>query len=294
MNGNEIWTAYEKRLLRVSAYIHEHLDEDMDLDRLSEIACLSAHHWHRVYRAVHGETLATTVRRLRLHRAAGDLVRGECSVRDIAARWGYPNLQSFTRTFAAAYGMPPARYRREGSHRAYAPENGKEPSSMFDIATRTVAEQTLLCIPHTGSYMGIGKAFETLYGTLFSRNLFTPDMRMIGVFLDDPDLVAEEKLRSFACVTAGADVPAEAPLVRRTLAGGDYAVLRHEGPYADMGVAYRWLYGTWLPASGRSIRDEVMFEAYLNNPREVPPNELLTEICLPLQPVEAARGGQSG
>lgn len=92
MSENGIWAAYEKRLLRVSAYIYEHLEEDLDLDRLSEIACLSAHHWHRVYRAVHNETLAATVRRLRLHRAAGDLVRSECSVRDIAARWGYPNL----------------------------------------------------------------------------------------------------------------------------------------------------------------------------------------------------------
>ncbi|MFC6444134.1 AraC family transcriptional regulator [Shinella zoogloeoides] len=288
MSENEIWAAYEKRLLRVSAYIYEHLDEDMDLDRLSEIACLSAHHWHRVYRAVHNETLATTVRRLRLHRAAGDLVRSESSVRDIAARWGYPNLQSFTRVFAAAYGMPPARYRREGSHRAYAPENDKETSRMFDVAVTTLPEQRLLCIPHSGSYMGIGKAFEALYGALFSRNIFQPDMRMIGLFLDDPELVAEEKLRSFACVTAGADIPAEAPLVSRTLAGGDYAVLRHKGPYANMGAAYRWLYGTWLPASGRSIRDEVMFEAYLNNPRDVPPNELLTEICLPLQSVAAA------
>ena len=288
MGESEIWATYEKRLLRVSAYIHEHLDEDMDLDRLSEIACLSAHHWHRVYRAVHNETLATTVRRLRLHRAAGDLVRSERSVRDIAVRWGYPNLQSFTRTFAAAYGMPPARYRREGSHRAYAPGNDKESSRMFDVAITTLPAQRLLCVPHSGSYMGIGKAFEALYGTLFSRNIFQPDMRMIGLFLDDPDLVVEEKLRSFACVTAGADVPAEAPLVSRMLAGGDYAVLRHKGPYANMGAAYRWLYGTWLPASGRSIRDEVMFEAYLNNPREVPPNELLTEICLPLQSVAAA------
>jgi AraC family transcriptional regulator len=289
MSENAIWAAYEKRLLRVSAYIHDHLEEDLDLDRLSEIACLSAHHWHRVYRAVHNETLAGTVRRLRLHRAAGDLVRGDRSVRDIAARWGYPNLQSFTRSFAAAYGMPPARYRRQGAHRAYEPDNGKEPSRMFDVTIRNSTEQTLLAIPHSGSYMGIGKAFEALYGTLFSRHIFQPDMRMIGVFLDDPDLVAEEKLRSFACVTAGADVPAVPPLVRRTLAGGDYAVLRHQGPYANMGVAYRWLYGTWLPASGRSIRDEVMFETYLNNPREVPPNALLTEICLPLQPaVEGA------
>ncbi|MFT4158455.1 AraC family transcriptional regulator [Shinella sp.] len=285
MSENEIWAAYEKRLLRVSAYIHEHLDEDLDLDRLSEIACLSAHHWHRVYRAVHNETLAATVRRLRLHRAAGDLVRSERSVRDIAVRWGYPNLQSFTRTFAAAYGMPPARYRREGSHRAYASESDEESSRMFDVTIRTLAGQPLLAVPHAGSYMGIGKAFEALYGTLFSRNLFRPEMRMIGVFLDDPDLVAEEKLRSFACVTADENIPAEPPLTRRVLAGGDYAVLRHQGPYANMGAAYRWLYGTWLPGSGRSIRDEVMFELYLNNPREVPPNELLTEICLPLQPV---------
>ncbi|MGJ7038163.1 AraC family transcriptional regulator [Shinella sp. BE166] len=284
MGENEIWASYEKRLSRVSAYIYDHLDEDIDLDRLAEIACLSAHHWHRVYRAVHNETLAATVRRLRLHRAAGDLVRSDQTVRDIAARWGYPNLQSFTRTFAAAYGMPPARYRREGSHRAFEPQSGKEPTRMYDITIRTLPEQTLLGVSHAGSYMGIGKAFEALYGALFSRNIFRPDMRMVGVFLDDPDLVAEDKLRSFACVTADAAVPAEAPLVRRTLAGGDYAVLRHQGPYANMGAAYRWLYATWLPASGRSIRDEVMFETYLNNPREVPPSELLTEIHLPLQP----------
>lgn len=288
MSENEIWAAYERRLLRVSAYIYEHLDEDLDLDRLSDIACLSAHHWHRVYRAVHNETLAMTVRRLRLHRAAGDLVRSDRSVRDIAARWGYPNLQSFTRAFAAAYGMPPARYRRNGPHRAFEPEHGKETFRMYDIAIRTIPEQTLLSVPHTGSYMGIGKAFEALYGALYSRNIFTPDMRMIGLFLDDPDLVPEDKLRSYACVTANADVPADAPLERRMLAGGDYAVLRHKGPYADMGAAYRWLYATWLPASGRSIRDEVMFEAYLNNPRDVPPNELITEICLPLQPARTA------
>lgn len=284
MSENEIWAAYEKRLLRVSTYIYDHLEEDLDLDRVSEIACLSAHHWHRVYRAVHNETLASTVRRLRLHRAAGDLVRSDGSVRDIAARWGYANLQSFTRAFAAAYGMPPARYRKDGPHRAFEPENGKEPPRMYDITIRTMAEQALLGIPHAGSYMGIGKAYEALYGALFSRDIFRPDMRMIGVFLDDPDIVAEEELRSFACVTVGEDIPAEAPLVRRTLSAGDYAVLRHKGPYADMGAAYRWLYATWLPASGRSIRDEVMFEAYLNNPREVPPTELLTEIFLPLQP----------
>ena len=73
---------------------------------------------------------------------------------------------------------------------------------MYDVTIRTIPGQVLLAVPHTGSYMGIGKAFEALHGTLFSRNVFRPDMRMIGLFLDDPDLVPEDKLRSFACVTA--------------------------------------------------------------------------------------------
>ena len=84
-------------------------------------------------------------------------------------------------------------------------------------------------------------------------------------------------------MTAPTDVPLKAPLVSRRIEGGDYAVLRHKGPYADMHAAYHWLYGTWLPASGREVRDTEMFEAYINNPREVAPTELLTDIHLPLK-----------
>ena len=59
-------------------------------------------------------------------------------------------------------------------------------------------------------------------------------------------------------------------------------MLRHKGPYAEMHKAYQWLYGQWLPKSGRQLRDAVMFEEYLNNPRDVAPAELLTDIHMPL------------
>jgi hypothetical protein len=66
------------------------------------------------------------------------------------------------------------------------------------------------------------------------------------------------------------------------LRGGEYAVLRHRGPYSDMRAAYEWLYGTWLVQSGRDAADAPVFEEYLNSPKDTPPAELLTEICLPL------------
>lgn len=154
---------------------------------------------------------------------------------------------------------------------------------MFDVTLRTISPLSLVGVAHRGSYMQIGQAFETLFGTIFARGLSGPDMRMIGVYLDDPDVVEVDKLRSVACVTAGEGMAADAPLELRSLDGGDYAVLRHKGPYADMHKAYQWLYAQWLPTSGRQLRDTVMFEEYINNPRDVPPAELLTDIYMPLQ-----------
>jgi AraC family transcriptional regulator len=50
-----------------------------------------------------------------------------------------------------------------------------------------------------------------------------------------------------------------------------------------MRAAYLWLYGIWLLQSGKEIGDGPIVEEYLNNPRDTPPTELLTEICLPLR-----------
>lgn len=283
MNGETAWAVYETRLRRVSTYIHDHLDDELDMDRLAQIACLSSYHWHRIYRAIYGDTLAATVKRLRLHRAAGEIVGSNLPVSDIAKRSGYPNVQSFNRIFKSVFGMPPARYRKEGSHRLFDPSSHGKASSMFDVSIRKLPEMHLVGVAHSGSYMQIGKAFEALFGTLYARGQAHREMRMIGVYLDDPDIVTVDKLRSYACVPADAGLPLAPPLERRTIDGGDYAVLRHKGPYADMHKAYQWLYAEWLPRSDRRLRDAVMFEEYLNNPRDVQPTELLTDIYMPLQ-----------
>lgn len=107
--------SYETRINRVTAFIYEHLDQPLHLDRLADVAALSPWHWHRVYSAMRGETITDAVRRLRLMRAAADLANTDLSVEQVAKRTGYDNVQSFTRIFADAYGVPPATYRREAA-----------------------------------------------------------------------------------------------------------------------------------------------------------------------------------
>lgn len=282
------WSRYEDRLRRVVAHVHAHLDEPLDLMRLADIACMSAHHWHRVYHGVYGETLASTVKRLRMQRAAADLANGTMPVAQVGKRAGYPSLASFNRLFKAAYGLPPARYRAEGAHapfRAAAPEAPGRAASAYDapaVEIRELPPLDLIAVDHAGDYLQIGQAFDLLFGRLAAGKLARPGMRIVALYYDDPAAVAKLQLRSLAGAAGCAPAEIAPPLRRLQTLGGRYAVLRYRGSYASMHVAYRWLFGHWLPHSGFEPADAPVIEEYLNNPRDTAPADLLTLICLPL------------
>ena len=274
---------YAQRLKRVTEYIHDHLDDDLDLNRLADVACMSAFHWHRVYHAMHGETVAATVRRLRLHRAAGFIAHTAMTMSEVARKSGYDSLHSFTRAFKSVYGMPPARYRERGRHAVFESSvraaGGSGGSADFPVEIRQLPSTPAIGAPHRGPYMEIGRAFELLYGRLAAQGRLALPFRSIGVYLDDPDAVDPRDLRSWACV-ALANPGDDAQF---TIRGGPYAVLRYRGPYATMRGAYRWLYGDWLVRSGREAADAPVIEEYLNDPRTTAPDDLLTDIALPLR-----------
>jgi AraC family transcriptional regulator len=276
-------TDYQDRLERVTAYIHDHLDDDLDLQKLADVACLSPYHWHRIYHAVYGETAVEAVKRLRLQRAATQLAQTEMPIAEIARRSGYGSLPSFTRIFKSVFGMPPARFRAAGSHTRFKPDPDGRRGAVFDVEVTTKPALALACIQHSGPYLEIGRAFDKLFGLAAARNLVSPSTRLVGVYLDDPTCVPQAKLRALAGIVIEAGTPVAAPLERATIGGGPCAVLRHQGPYADMKAAYQWLFGEWLTGSGEEAEDAPIFEEYLNSPRDTAPTQLLTNIHLPLR-----------
>jgi len=274
---------HASRLTRVSSYIHDHLDEELSLDVLAGIACLSPYHWHRIYHAHFGETVAATVRRLRLQRAAAHLAHTNMPITKVAERAGYDSQASFTRAFSAAFGLAPATYREVGSHSVFKAPTPQGVHAMYEVGVTHVSPKSLIAVEHRGSYMAIGKSYDLLFTTLAQRGLIRPDLSMVGVYLDDPTSVPEADLRSHAAVVVAEPARVDAPLFTTQIQGGDYAVLKYKGPYGDMRAAYDWLYGQWLPSSGRDVADAPVFEDYLNSPRDTPPTELRTDIYLPLK-----------
>lgn len=274
---------YHDRLNRVLDYVYAHLEDDLSFDRLAEVACLSSYHWSRIYSAMRGETIVATIRRLRLQRAADRLANSDLDIGAVAARAGYGSTDTFGRAFRGAFGESPAAYREKGSHAGFKAANAASDASGFPVVVERLPERRCAGIDHLGSYMEIDHAMGKLFTELVARHALPAQPAMIGVFFDDPDLGPEEDLRSRACLPVENSVTIDAPLVETVLRGGPYAKLSYTGPYADMRSAYRWFLGVWLPASGYEPDDAPIFEAYLNDPREVPQSELRTDIHLPLK-----------
>ncbi|MBX2836040.1 MAG: AraC family transcriptional regulator [Gammaproteobacteria bacterium] len=275
-------TDYQRRMNQVIQYLFDHLDEDIRIDDLAEVAHLSPYHWHRIYTAMQGETVANTIKRLRLNRAANQLANTDLPIKSIAEQAKYSSVEGFSRSFKSAYLQSPAAYRDTGSHSDYKSAIDVQDASRFDVKIEPLDVSHCAAVSHTGSYMHIDQAMGQLMGGLAAQQLLSDAPRMLAVFYDDPELTPAEQLRSAALSPLDTSSNVTAPIEHITLYQGPYAKLLYTGPYADMKDAYQWLYGTWLPDSGFTAADAPAIEEYLNNPQEVPATELQTLMCLPL------------
>ncbi|MGV9316946.1 AraC-like ligand-binding domain-containing protein [Streptomyces sp. NPDC003691] len=107
-------TREQTTALRIRAFIHRRLgDPGLTPACIAAAHHISTGHLHRIFRQ-EGVTVAVLIRRSRLERARAELadpLRAGEAVRTIAARVGL-TAADFSRSFRAAYGMPPSEYRR--------------------------------------------------------------------------------------------------------------------------------------------------------------------------------------
>jgi AraC family transcriptional regulator len=291
--------SYNERLLKVLVYIQSHLDEDLALEELAAIAHFSPYHFHRIFSGMVGESLREHVRRLRLERAALRLKRGRDSVTCVAFGAGYESHQAFTRAFAALFGVVPSVFRR--NHRPLAfpsapsgvhfvPNGG--PAALhvpseggpMEVRIETLPPQRVAFIRHIGPYREVGATIGRLYAWAVPRGYRPPQTRFLGLAHDDPQITPPEKRRYDACVVVDDSFTGEGEVGVQEIAGGDYAVTIHQGPYTRVSETLARLCGEWAPQSGRELRSAPTFAIFLNDPSVTPPQELRTELYMPLEP----------
>ncbi len=294
---------YTKRILGVLVHIQTHLDDALDLEELASRACFSPFHFHRVFRGMVGEPVMEHVRRLRLERAAYQLKSSERAVTQIAFDAGYETHEAFTRAFRAMFDDSPSRFRSlhrripvrpapsgvhytpDGTLEAFEPVQGDIEAMIVRIEDRP--KQRVAFMRHVGPYDQVGATWQKLMGWAASRGLFGAMGNALAVIPDDPEITPIDRLRYDACIAVNEEFQPEEGVGVQEIAGGQYAVARHVGPYARLGETYAALMGQWLPANNREPEHAPCVEAYLNNPQQTAPEDLLTEVSVLLKPARS-------
>lgn len=98
---------------RLEEWISVHVDSDISLAQLAQIAGFSPAHFVRLFRNTLGCTPYQHVLKMRLARARQLLVTSELTIATIAAETGFSSQSHLTTAFLRAYRTPPGQMRRE-------------------------------------------------------------------------------------------------------------------------------------------------------------------------------------
>jgi AraC family transcriptional regulator len=101
-----------ERLRRIVDYVDSHLGEELTLDILAGIACLSPHHLSRSFHRATGLGLHRYVVQRRVDRAKRLVLESDLSMAEIAWTVGFGSQAAFTKHFHQKVGQSPARLRR--------------------------------------------------------------------------------------------------------------------------------------------------------------------------------------
>jgi len=271
---------YLARVNRAIDHVVTHLAEPLRLEDVARVACFSPFHFHRIYRAVVGETLHEFVKRVRLERALFVLSRpSPPSLTELALECGFASSSDFSRAFKARYGVAPSRFdldahRAAGrtsleavtaGHRMARLAIGENPDG-FTVTLRDLPARHVAYVRVFKPYAGRGvlDAIERLAAWAESRGL--AEGQWLGYQWEDPDIVPLEHCR----YDVGLEVPASArpddgvglqkfPAMR-------VAEVAIAGPVDLELRALDWLYSTWLLESGYAPDHQPCFEVWSGRP----------------------------
>lgn len=294
---------YRKRVCQAMNHISQNLDQELSLEEVAEAAAFSMFHFHRIFKAVVGETVAEFIRRLRLEKGANNLLANRSvDVTTIALQTGFSSSQNFAKAFKQKYGMSPTEFRKsKGGNKvrkmenavslqlSYDPDSVTKQQSMAErrkrmqVEIKEMSDFFVAYVRKQGQYgpETCGEAFTELGQWAGPRGYFNSGT-VLGVYWDNPEVTPAEKCRTDACVTVPEGTAVEGQIGTQTIAGGKYAVCHFEITCEGFVQAWEDAFA-WLIDSGHECDDKPCYELYYNNGQEHPEGKWIVDICIPLK-----------
>ncbi|MDL2306011.1 GyrI-like domain-containing protein [Bacteroides sp. OttesenSCG-928-D19] len=273
---------HHETISRVKAYIDHNLFSELHPEQLAVIAHLSFFHFRRVFRHVTGENIGTYIQRLRLEYVAHLLIATNQSMNEIQQQTNYQTKFSLAKAFKGHFGVSMSVYRM-----SYLSANRQNdvPDHLPKAEIRRINTLKAVCLDVNGAFQ-TAQSYQTIWKRLVhykEKHLpETKNGRFISISQDNPQVTSTDLRRLYIGIIAEKETKPTGKFFIHEIPGGMYVVFRHTGSYSQLPQLYKTIYEQWFPYSRYVQKHPLSFEIYLNTPDEVPVEELITEIYIPI------------
>lgn len=295
----EINARYLERVRVVMDHVRGHLTDDLGLNELAEVAHFSPYHFHRIFKAIAGETLAEYTRRARLDRALY-LMKGAPakSLGTIALDSGFKSQSDFSRVFRAKFGFAPSRWDRVSDLTGVEPWGERPegagpgrygaPDSPFEARVRTHPAARIAYLRVRDPWRGnaLERGFEVLVEHLEDAGVAWEHAAMFGLSWDSYDATPIERVTFDLAFEVGQHVEAVGgPIGVMDLPEVLSVDVHSDGPLIRIAQAWDHLYLEWLPGSTYEPADLPALKRFRRLPTEIGWDHWDVECCIALRPL---------
>ena len=260
-----------ERLNHAINHIEEHLTEEIDYERLGQIACCSSYHFQRMFTYMAGIPLGEYIRRRRMSMAAVDLQGNDQKIIDVAAKYGYQSPTAFNRAFQSIHGIAPSAVKSEGvSVKSFPPIQFKiivkgveemeyriETKEAFRIVGLSVPlhkdiEKNFTVIPPKWQEVAMNGTLQRLCAIMD-----TDPMGVLGISTCNDT----EPWRYYIAVSSTQE---KGDFEEYVVPAATWAIFSGEGTNQSIQELERRIVTEWLPTSGYEYGNAPDVEVYLN------------------------------
>lgn len=247
------------RLNRTLEYIEANLDKNIHLELLASRFALSKYHFHRIFKALIGDSPSRYIEKRRLSKAAEELLHTNKRIIDIAFDHGFNSHESFIRSFKKIYSLSPGQFRKRKPDFRYHEKcqigsielklsNGRV-KLRPDIVRKS--SFTIAGLNYCGHDINKITVLWKQFWLMVQENKIPVDnCGYLGACLHDIDMRNKEKFEYYAGIEINQTRNIPRKLKTVNIPGSTYAVFTHKGPITEIEQTYDRIYGSWIPSSG--------------------------------------------
>lgn len=270
-----------EQVQRAIDYIEAHLNDGLDINDIAREAAFSRWHFQIVFSSMIGETVKEYIRKRRLSLSLKRLKNEDSRILDIALEAGFESQEAFSRAFKNQFGITPGDSRKEQFKKVMILQKPQITMEYLNHLYGGFNMEPVFKKLSEFKVVGLGDKFVSILSPEKNNHIVIPALwdnylsrkNEIQKIVTDVDfgvcLPIEDKHKShpdeclyLACAEVQNFNSVPDGMIIRVIPTGEYAVFTHVGQLDKLDHTMNYIYGSWLPKSGKKLREAPDLELY--------------------------------